>query len=127
MVGTIRTVVLLLIIISGCFTFLFAQMGSLNSFPDENIDKSPNLNLSKTQGKFFAADKDQHLMGSLMSTVFLYKVFTYLNYMYCDPLPCEFNFLEGVGMTLIYIWNLVMFIIIFIVVYIIWSLIQKKK
>jgi uncharacterized protein YfiM (DUF2279 family) len=40
---------------------------------DKNFE-IPNLRVSKTQDKFFAPDKAQHLMGSLISTVFIYKL-----------------------------------------------------
>jgi uncharacterized protein YfiM (DUF2279 family) len=75
MVGTIRTFIIFLAITLGYCNCLYAQKPSPNLLQDDRVNGAPDLNLTKTQDKFFAPDKAQHLMGSLISTVFFYKIF----------------------------------------------------
>ena len=72
---TIRTIVIFLVVYSGCFTYIMAQTGSPDLPSDDKNNEIRNLKESKIPDRFFAPDKAQHLMGSLISTVFIYKVF----------------------------------------------------
>jgi hypothetical protein len=69
------------------------------------------------------------VIGSIIITVLygLYKILTYRVGMFCDPTPCKFDFLFGVGWTFSNVWNIITILIVLIAVYVIWSLVEKKK
>ena len=71
---TVRTVVFLLMFSAGCFNYIISQTRPPDLPANDKHIEISNLRVSKTQDKFFAPDKAQHLMGSLISTVFFYKL-----------------------------------------------------